>query len=265
MVVQSHATFVLSSLAIAQDRRKMGDPFLIAVAALGLSFAVSGIRFIDWFIHSEPRAVVRTARCGGMALAILAVAVLLVLLINQQWTAAISLAAAMMLVVAWYGPRLFRAPFRLLDLAPEQDSASDPALVRRSAAVLEAYLRQQHAAERKREVQTANGHANGRVSGGSRGNGHDNDLGERDSGSGVMSEQDALDILGLEPGAQDVEINEAHRRLVQMLHPDRGGSHYLTVKINQAKATLLRDADRAIAAGPLRKASRRRAQPRRHS
>jgi hypothetical protein len=252
---------VLSSLAIAQDRRKMGDPFLIAVAALGLSFAVSAIRFIDWFIHSEPRAVVRTARYAGMALAILAVAVLLVLLINQQWTAAISLAAAMMLVVAWYGPRLFRAPFRLLDLAPKQDSASDPALVRRSAAVLEAYLRQQHAAERKRDVQTANGRADG----GSRSNGHDNDLGERDSGSGAMSEQEALDILGLEQGAQDVEINEAHRRLVQMLHPDRGGSHYLTVKINQAKATLLRDADRAIAAGPLRKASRRRAQPRRHS
>jgi hypothetical protein len=240
----------------------MGDTFLIAVAALGISLAVSAIRFIDWFIHSEPKSVVRTARYVAIALAILPVALLLVLLVNQQWTAAIGLAAVMVLVLAWYGPGMLRAPFRLLDLmpeqglAPEQAFATDPALVRRSAAVLEAYLRQQHAAESRLDLRTANGRANG--------NGHD-DTSDRDVGSDTMSEQEALDILGLEKGAQDVEVNEAHRRLVQMIHPDRGGSHYLTVKINQAKAVLLRAADRTIAAGPLRKASRRRAQPRRHS
>jgi hypothetical protein len=244
----------------------MGDTFLIAVAALGISLAVSAIRFIDWFIHSEPKSVVRTARYVAIALAILAVALLLVLLVNQQWTAAIGLAAVMVLVLAWYGPGMLRAPFRLLDpmpeqgLAPERAFATDSALVRRSAAVLEAYLRQQHAAESRLDLQTANGRANG----GSHGNGHD-DTGDRDFGSDTMSEQEARDILGLEKGAQDVEINEAHRRLVQIIHPDRGGSHYLTVKINQAKAVLLRAADRTIAAaGPLRKPTRRRAQPRRH-
>ena len=239
----------------------MGEPFVMAVAALGVSLAISAIKFIDWFIHSEPKSVVRTARYVGVALAVLAVALLLILLVNQQWTAAISLAAAMILALAWYGPRLLRTPFRLLDLAPNdwgqsgmrgQDVAGDPALVARAAAVLEAYLRQQHALECRRDVQSANGG----IKAGARSNGHDKARDDQDT----MSEQEALDVLGLAHGAQDVEITEAHRRLVQMVHPDRGGSHYLTVKINQAKTTLLREVDRAV---PARRRSTRRRAPRR--
>ncbi len=54
-----------------------------------------------------------------------------------------------------------------------------------------------------------------------------------------VSEQDAYAILGLEPGADKQTIIDAHRRLIQKLHPDRGGSSYLAIKINQAKDTLL--------------------------
>jgi len=54
-----------------------------------------------------------------------------------------------------------------------------------------------------------------------------------------MTRSEALAVLGLAEGANADEIRAAHRRLIQRMHPDVGGSADLAARINRAKDVLL--------------------------
>jgi DnaJ-class molecular chaperone len=54
-----------------------------------------------------------------------------------------------------------------------------------------------------------------------------------------LSTDEAYEILGLPSSATTDQVIKAHKRLMQRLHPDRGGSDYLAAKINAAKDKLI--------------------------
>jgi len=53
-----------------------------------------------------------------------------------------------------------------------------------------------------------------------------------------MTSEEAYQVLGLHPGATEVEIRAAHHRLMRTAHPDSGGSDWLATRINLARDVL---------------------------
>ncbi|NBC47300.1 MAG: molecular chaperone DnaJ [Gammaproteobacteria bacterium] len=122
---------------------------------------------------------------------------------------------------------------RMLELYQDSDE--------QSAAVLTAYLEREHPHWREQASQgTGDWSGDGQREAGARsGGGEDAGQGGAERARATMARDDALAILGLEAGADPDQIRAAHRRLMQKLHPDRGGSDYLAAQINAAKHLLL--------------------------
>ncbi|KAL8585907.1 Mitochondrial import inner membrane translocase subunit tim14 [Nucella lapillus] len=50
-----------------------------------------------------------------------------------------------------------------------------------------------------------------------------------------MNKREAGLILGVSSSASKTRLKEAHKRIMLLNHPDRGGSPYLAAKVNEAK------------------------------
>ena len=226
---------------------------------LGLALLAGGLLSLRWFVNAEPAQVAKALRWSLLGAA---VAVGLVLIFVGRHVLLFFLLPALLPFLlrsrtlwrrakAAAGPapgRTSEVTTRFLRMVLDHDSGEMSGEVQegafagrelaqldqaelialwrecraadaQSAAVLEAYLDRTLGAD-WREAAGAGG-------------------GESAGGAEGMSRQDAYEILGLEPGASDSDIREAHRRLMQKVHPDHGGSNYLAANINRAKELLL--------------------------
>ncbi len=233
-------------------------PALILGVALLAGFVLLG----RWFVSAEPQTLVKFVRGLAIALAVLFVVFIAV---SGRWS---WLPALAIIALPWFrGMRTLRTfarnaqgpssgqtstvDTRFLRMTLDHDSGdmvgevlagqyasrsletlsvpelqglfaectADP----QSQSVLETYLDRQFGPDWRESWGQGTGSANAGA-----------------PSSGAMTVDEAYEILGLEAGAADAEIESAYRRLMQKMHPDHGGSDFLAAQINQAKDLLLR-------------------------
>lgn len=213
---------------------------IISAVILGLSVLATAAKFLDWFLHSDPRTMVRTVRWMLVLLLVVGVPLLVFMLLREQWVGAMLLGAGLLVVGTFLQWRALLAPLNSLfsrfrpkprpfEMPPvweeeEEESATpDPQAVLRAAALLEAYVRQSAPALVPPELRRL-GHVE-----------TDDDEGDTDE----MTVKEALEVLGLPDGAGVADVHTAHRRLMRMADPDAGGSPYLAAKIDEARDVLI--------------------------
>ena len=200
---------------------------VISGVVLGLSVLATIAKFLDWFIHSDPKVMVRTTRWMLLLVVLVCIPLLVLAIANEQWPWAMLLGAVMLIVPTLLKWRVMFAPLRTafdyfrpkprpFDMEVWENAADDPEVVRRAAAILEAYVNKSSLvalSDARRE--------------------------ERDADTPGMSRREAFEVLGLGPDADETAIRSAHKRLLALIHPDHSGSAYLAKKVQQARDTLL--------------------------
>ncbi len=231
---------------------------MIAYLILGISLLIGLIFLTRWFTGAEPRRIATVARWVALIVAVIAGGYLLwggrhllaAFFLPLMIPALLRYRALWHRLKAMAGPtpgQASQVETRFLRMTLDHDTGAMTGVVRegrfqgrqldelgledlvelwrdcraadaQSAAVLEAYLDRTQGEEWRQAAGSGPG--------------------PRSASTG-MSREEAYEILGLAPNASKKEIHDAHRRLMQQVHPDHGGSNYLAAKINQAKDLLL--------------------------
>ena len=207
---------------------------IISAIVLGLSVLATAAKFLDWFLHSDPKTMVRTIRWMLLLLVIAAIPLLVVMIMREQYAGAMLLGAAMIVAptfLKWRAilvplraafaqfrgkPRPFEMPPVWEEPARGGSQVDDPRAIAHAAALLEAYLK--HAAPKASAQPQISKPA-------------DDDDG--------MTVKEALHVLGLADGADLAGVHAAHRRLMRGADPDTGGSLYLAARIDEARDVMV--------------------------
>lgn len=212
---------------------------IISAVVLGLSVLASLAKFLDWFLHSDPKTMVRTLRWLLLLLVLAAIPLLVWLTMREQWAGAMLLGAAMIAIptfLKWnavsaimraaYGKiRPRPAPFEMPPLWEGGDG--DASSVRQAAAILEAYV-----ASRGGSVPAALAIESAKA--------RELEQAQRAAAAeDVRRVREALAVLGLGDGADIAAVHTAHRRLMRGADPDAGGSSYLAAQIDEARDVLI--------------------------
>lgn len=251
---------------------------MLAYAILGIAVLVGILLILRWFVAAQPQTLVRAGVWIGLG-AVSVLVLTLAATGRLQWIVAFGMALLPWLVPLVRAARGRSDGFsrtsgggsrgrtsevqtRFLRMSLDHDSGELDGMIlegpragarladlglaelldllmlcrrndHQSAQILEAYLDRAHPDWRAQAD-------------GSSGASSDDSAGDRRPGagpggadSGMMTAQEAYEILGLEPGASESDIKSAHHRLIASLHPDRGGTNYLAAKVNQARQVLL--------------------------
>jgi Zn-dependent protease with chaperone function len=200
---------------------------VISAIVLGLSVLAALAKLLDWFVHSDPKTMLRTARWMLLLLLIVGVGILIYAVATEQWSLALLDGSALLIAATIWRWRVIAMPLRMAylmyrrrrapaDMEVRDFDPADPETVRRAAAILEAYVARSSPVALNDKLALTDGRR-----------------GE------AMSSGEALEVLGLEPDADDQAIRAARKRLLGLVHPDRGGSAWLAGKVQQASDTLL--------------------------